>query len=180
MLPNTKVDDKSTLVQVMPWCHHATSHYLHQCWPRSISPYDMSRLQWLKTDYISFQLWSSTSHLWKIIRYDWENAVSMLFIFRNSLTIQYMVKTLKCHVIHGDLVDNFKYRKTSNISPTLVGNTLRPRRDGHYFPMTFSNAFSWMKIYKFWLRFISLKFVPKGLINNIPALVQIMAWLLNE
>ena len=23
---------------------------------------------------------------------------------------------------------------------------------------------------------ISLKFVPKGLINNIPALVQIMAW----
>ena len=28
-------DDKSTLVQVMAWCHHATSHYLNQCWPRS-------------------------------------------------------------------------------------------------------------------------------------------------
>ena len=35
---------------------------------------------------------------------------------------------------------------------------------------TFSNAFSWMKIK------ISLKFVPKGPINNNPALVQIMAW----
>ena len=40
------------------------------------------------------------------------------------------------------------------------------------FPMTFSNAFSWMKI----TIKISLKFVPKGPINNIPALVQIMAW----
>ena len=40
---------------------------------------------------------------------------------------------------------------------------------------TFSNAYTWMKIYKFrWKN--SLKFVLYGLINNIPALVQIMAW----
>ena len=25
------IDDKSTLVQVMAWCHQATSHYLSQC-----------------------------------------------------------------------------------------------------------------------------------------------------
>ena len=31
-------DDKSTLVQVMAWCRQATSHYLSQCWPRSLSP----------------------------------------------------------------------------------------------------------------------------------------------
>ena len=37
----------------------------------------------------------------------------------------------------------------------------------------FSNAFSWMKMLEYRLK---LKFVPKGLINNIPALVQIMAW----
>ena len=38
-----------------------------------------------------------------------------------------------------------------------------------------SNTFSWMK--KNWIsKTISLKFVSKGLINNIPALVQIMAW----
>ena len=43
------------------------------------------------------------------------------------------------------------------------------------FQTTFSNAFSWMKIYEFRLSF-SLKFVPKGPINKIPALVQIMAW----
>ena len=31
-------DIKSTLVQVMGWCHQAPSHYLTQCWPRSMSP----------------------------------------------------------------------------------------------------------------------------------------------
>ena len=35
-------DDKSTLVQVMAWCHQATSHYLSQCWPRSVSPYGVT------------------------------------------------------------------------------------------------------------------------------------------
>ena len=32
-----------------------------------------------------------------------------------------------------------------------------------------------MQMYWFWLK-ISVKFIPKGPINNIPALVQIMAW----
>ena len=40
---------------------------------------------------------------------------------------------------------------------------------------TFSSAFSWMKMFEISVK-ISLKFVPKGAINNIPALVQIMAW----
>ena len=30
-------DDQSALVQVMAWCRQATSHYLSQCWPRSLS-----------------------------------------------------------------------------------------------------------------------------------------------
>ena len=38
------------------------------------------------------------------------------------------------------------------------------------FQTRFSNAFSWMKMYEFWLKF------PEGPINNIPALVEIMAW----
>ena len=41
--------------------------------------------------------------------------------------------------------------------------------------MTFSSAFSWMKMFEFWLKF-PLKFVLKSPIDNIPALVQIMAW----
>ena len=42
-------DDKSTLVQVMAWCRQATSHYLSQCWPRSLSPYGVTRPQWVNT-----------------------------------------------------------------------------------------------------------------------------------
>ena len=41
-------DDQSTLVQVMAWCRQATSHYLSQCWPRSLSPYGVTRPQWVK------------------------------------------------------------------------------------------------------------------------------------
>ena len=46
------------------------------------------------------------------------------------------------------------------------------------FQTAFSDAFSWMKMYEFRNK-ISLEFVPKSQINNIPALVQTMAcrWL---
>ena len=54
-------------------------------------------------------------------------------------------------------------------------NPLRLRRNGRYFPddifkCIFLNENLWISIK------ISLEFVPKGPINNIPALVQIMAW----
>ena len=35
-------DDKLTLVQAMAWCRQATSHYLSQCWPRSMLPYGVN------------------------------------------------------------------------------------------------------------------------------------------
>ena len=38
-------DDQSTLVQVMAWYRQATSHYLSQCWPRSLLPYGVTRPQ---------------------------------------------------------------------------------------------------------------------------------------
>ena len=54
-------------------------------------------------------------------------------------------------------------------------NTLRPRENERHFAddilkCTFMNENVWISIK------ISLKFVPKGPINNIPALVWIMAW----
>ena len=46
-MPLDLPDDKSTLVQVMAWCRQATSHYLSQCWPRFMSPYGVTRPQWV-------------------------------------------------------------------------------------------------------------------------------------
>ena len=58
----------------------------------------------------------------------------------------------------------------------LVGiNTLRPRQNGRRFADdTFKRIFLNENV-RISIE-ISLKFVPKGPINNIPALVQIMAW----
>ena len=46
-MPQNPSDDKSTLVQVMAWCRQAASHYLSQCCPKSLSPYGVTRLQWV-------------------------------------------------------------------------------------------------------------------------------------
>ena len=54
-------------------------------------------------------------------------------------------------------------------------NTLRPRQNGRHFA---DDIFKWIFLNEnVWIPIkISLKFVPQGPINNIPALVQIMAW----
>ena len=62
--------------------------------------------------------------------------------------------------------------------PLNLFNTLRPRRNEQHFAddifkRIFFNENVWISIK------ISLMFVPKGPINNIPALVQIMAWRLS-
>ena len=36
------------MVHIMAWCRQATSHYLNQCWPRSLPPYGVTRPQWVK------------------------------------------------------------------------------------------------------------------------------------
>ena len=59
--------------------------------------------------------------------------------------------------------------------PTGAVNTLRPRQNGsHFADDTFKRIFLNDSV-KIAIK-ISLKFVPKGPIINIPALVQIMAW----
>ena len=54
-------DDQSTLVQVMAWCCQATSHYLSQCWPRSLSPYGVTRPQWVNSLWPSNTIWRHRS-----------------------------------------------------------------------------------------------------------------------
>ena len=51
-MPRDLTDDKSTLVQGMAWCRQATSHYLSQCWPSSMSPYGVTRPQWVNSDVV--------------------------------------------------------------------------------------------------------------------------------
>ena len=68
---------------------------------------------------------------------------------------------------------NHGYDMTLSISMPII--TLRPRRNGQYFAndifkRIFFNENVWNSINN------SLKFVSKGPINNIPALIQVMTW----
>ena len=70
---------------------------------------------------------------------------------------------------------NYIPHKTMDVITYPCLNTLRPRQNGRLFAddtfkRIFLNENDRIPIE------ISLKFVPKGLINNIPALVLIMAW----
>ena len=89
-----------------------------------------------------------------------------------QVTSQYLNQWLLILLIHASLGLN-----------ELIGpresdcyfNTLRPRQNGRHFAddifkCIFLNENVWISIK------VSLKFVPNGLINNMPALVQIMAW----
>ena len=46
-IPQNLTDQKLTLVPIMAWCHQATSHYMGQCWPRSMLSYCITWQQWV-------------------------------------------------------------------------------------------------------------------------------------
>ena len=58
---------------------------------------------------------------------------------------------------------------------TMVINPLRPRQNGRHFNDDTLNRIFLNDIVRISIK-ISMKFVPKGPINTIPALVQILAW----
>ena len=85
-------DEKSTLVQVMAWCSQATNHYLIQCWPRSMSPYGVSRPQWVNSTIFptpfskAFSWMKMYEFLWKIS----QNFVPLSPINNNPALVQIM------------------------------------------------------------------------------------------
>ena len=95
------------------------------------------------------------------------------------------VNTENCWCIHGLMsYRHHRFRKwLTNKDLSLTGpftnklqfNTLRPRQNGRHFPEDIFKCIFLNENVKILIK-ISLKFVPNGPINNIPALVQIMAW----
>ena len=45
-IPESFTNDESKFVQINVRCWQAISHYLSQCWPRSMSPDDVNRPKW--------------------------------------------------------------------------------------------------------------------------------------
>ena len=100
---------------------------------------------------------------------------------------------LACFIVVSQLIlkfllFHFKYSPQQTlhhpyIPPTIpptththhILNTLRPRQNGRHFPDDIFKCIFLRENVQISIK-ISLKLVPKGPMNNIPALVQIMAW----
>ena len=93
------------------------------------------------------------------------------------------LRSAPCHYLNQcwltvngtDPLEQNKYMYVGNLSTILSRgqwlNTLRPGQNGRHFPdAIFVNENVWISIE------ISLNFVPSGPTDNIPALVQMMAW----
>ena len=178
------IDDKSTLAQAMAWCCLSTSNYLNQCWLKPMSWYDTTRPQWVNLfklngchfwDIISKHIFSipllpliccSWWFSWQLISIGWNNDIIWIkgvivywhkyaSLSPNGLKRLIFLKafiTDACLIaeLFGDLWSVFQesthrpLNKVAAISQT-----------------TFSNAFSWINMFEFWLKF-HWSFVPKA------------------
>ena len=64
----------------MAWCRQATSHYLSQCWPRSMSPYGVIRPQWVNTVISEYSGYST-----RRVQFHWLEAVAKRDIYAPSV-----------------------------------------------------------------------------------------------
>ena len=96
------------------------------------------------------------------------------FHFIHKTGSEYLKYTLskypEIHFLHLPV-----HTQPNNYSKQRPLNTLRPRQMAAIFQTTFWNGFSWMKMFEYRLKF-HWSFFPGGPINNIPTLVQVMAW----
>ena len=76
--------------------------------------------------------------------------------------------TINSYVVQRVLLIKKAVPLMGQLETITIINSLRPRQKGRHFADDHENICIPIKI--------SLKFVPKGSINNIPALAQIMAW----
>ena len=95
--------------------------------------------------------------------------LTIYILMKQKLNISVSIKkrVVKCEV-HQDVVALW-------MRMNFALNTLRPRQDGRHFPEHILRCIFLNENISVSIN-ISLKFVPKGRINNNPALVQIMAW----
>ena len=166
-MPRDLTDDKSTLVQVMAWCHQATSHYLSQCWLSSLSSCGIARPQWVNLKYWAFVI----------------NQISVYFFLNCSPHCFYASEieakcwTTLCKLImiliDYNIIDfGFNLHKSLDLYFTKTKREIsRQSVFKRLNFILFLNTSSWKKSYS--LNKILLKF---ALSNNKLSLVQVMAW----
>ena len=152
-MPLDLTDDKSTLVQVMAWCHQATSHYLSQCWPRPMSPFDVTRPEWVNSLQPSGAIWRHRTwstliqvmawclmapsyhlnkcwlinHQWSLVAFTWGQVCRKCSRYLSLIWLKMTNLRLLPHIPGASELTLLPLDKMAAISQ-----------------MTYSNAFSWI------------------------------------
>ena len=127
----------------MAWCCQATSHYLSQCWPSSLSPHGVTRTQWVNSlapgicgnfksvmDEIHDNfLWNCSQmnakdHLWRQVNIS--PGIGLVPSTTHELSLQ---EAITCANVDPDLGHNkfkFSYAPTSTYVIQMVADVLVP------------------------------------------------------
>ena len=122
-----------------------------------------------------FSIWMQWKHNFDGLMQERCNSIANALELHLSCTNPLIYCKLNCNKLYYLAQNSSRSVIFYDASRPQWVNTLRQRQNGRHFAYNilkciFFNENAWI------LLMISLKFVPKVRINNIPALVQIMAW----
>ena len=115
-------DDKSTMVQLMAWCHQATSHYLSQCWSRSMSPYGHNEYK-LQGNSPWQVMWCNQKNIIYLLQRYLKNWLQPVLWMRVSSSLQ-VGYHLNC-ILHKKVRPQFSY--FSDVMSVLEGYNTWPK-----------------------------------------------------
>ena len=135
-------DDKSALVQVIAWCHQPTSYYMTQCWPRSMSPYGVTRPQWVKQSILhqAMTLGNASIRFWVRLPTNYRLRVyfSWKLVTWHAMLLQFLSRDLGCLMYHTSIT--VAHYGAIYWDQTKMASLLQT---------TFSNIFSWQRSFCF-------------------------------
>ena len=146
----------------MAWCHQATGHYLSQYWPRSLSPYDVTRPQWVNL-HILINKWPrietgvpTTCLLFKVVRWATQDfAFHYCDVIMGAIASQITSLTIVYSTVYSD-ADQRKHQSSASLA-FVRGIHWGPVTSLHKWPVT-RKMFPFDDVIMFW----STALVPKG------------------
>ena len=173
-MPQNLTDDKSTVVQLMAWCHQATSHYLSQCWPSFVpaSLHDIIKPQWVK-----YRLISPISS--RLTSLELKRAVIWLPQCQWSNPEEYRSNTWKYN--HNKQIKQYNFPGVSDaalkdhMNPLRAINLLAPGGFDYTLKLVNFKLISTINILSIFCE-IAIRWMPQHLTEHQSTLVQVMAW----
>ena len=112
----------------MTWCHQVTSHYLNQCWPRSMIPYGITRPQWVNalSDMKSWQKYHTCyimcGNINNCNNLHWQNAEPEEMVMLSWWpSLGLLWGTISSGLSHCNLLEDWNWKQYSNELQRLEG-----------------------------------------------------------